>query len=91
MFKHPAKKLKWTSYIAALLCLGAGVAAAYLLYQRKQLIPAVAAAAAGVVLAWIVGLVVYGFGGLIEKTKDNNYLLSRIASHTKELQDTYRG
>lgn len=39
----------------------------------------------GLVLSWVVGLALYGFGELIEKTKDNNYMLSRIASHTKDM------
>ena len=46
--------------------------------------------AAALVLAWVLGLIVYGFGELIEKTKDNNYLLARVASHTKELESMKR-
>ncbi len=90
MFRHPAKKLKWTSYLTVILCAGAGAAGAYLLWQRKQTPAAAAALIGGLILAWIAGLAVYGFGELIEKTKDNNYLLSRIASHTKDLQSMDR-
>lgn len=39
----------------------------------------------GLALSWTVGLVLHGFGELIEKTKDNNYLISRVASHTKAM------
>ncbi len=92
MFKHPAKKIKATAYILAALCVLAGAAGAYLLWTgTHQALAAGAAAVGGLVLAWVLGLALYGFGELIEKTKDNNYLLSRIASHTKELQSMSRG
>ena len=90
MFAHPAKKLKWTAYLVAVACLGGGAAGGYLLLQLKQTPAAIAAVAGGILLAWVLGLVISGFGELIEKTKDNNYLLGRIASHTKELQSMQR-
>lgn len=90
MFKHPAKKIKATAYVVAALCAAGGAAGGYLLFRGKQNLAAAAAVAGGLVLAWICGLLVFGFGELIEKTKDNNYLLSRIASHTKDLHDTRR-
>lgn len=90
MFRHPAKKLKVTAYLVFLLFAALGAAGGYLLLQAKQTVPAVMSVIAGLALAWILGEMVYGFGELIEKTKDNNYLLARIASHTKELQDARR-
>ncbi|MBQ6173389.1 MAG: hypothetical protein IJK28_02060 [Clostridia bacterium] len=90
MFKHPAKKLKWTSYIVSLLCVAGGAFYGYLRFRNKQTLIAAAVVAAALVLAWVLGLIVYGFGELIEKTKDNNYLLARVASHTKELESMKR-
>ena len=43
----------------------------------------VAVIAVGCFLSWVGSLILYGFGELIHKTKENNFLLQRIAEHTK--------
>ncbi len=90
MFKHPGKKLRWTAYLVSLICIAAGAGGGYLLYREHELLACVLAVVAGLLAAWIFGLLISGFGELIEKTKDNNYLLSRIAAHTKDLQSMQR-
>ena len=100
MFRHPAKKLKVTAIVVAALLVAACLVAGLILITsngitlmghklaaRTAMFGGLGVIVVGCVLAWLVGLVIYGFGELIEKTKDNNYLLSRIASHTKAMHE----
>ncbi len=88
MFHHSGKKLKVTAYILAAIFAAAGIAGGYVFISgRGGTLPGVACIAGGLALAWVSGLALYGFGEMVEKTKDNNYLLSRIAAHTKDLHD----
>ncbi len=88
MFHHAGKKLKVTAMILAALIAAAGVWAGFQFFiSAGQTWPGIGVAAGGLALAWVLGLSLYGFGELIEKAKDNNYLLSRVAAHTKDLHD----
>ena len=44
----------------------------------------------GAALSYICALMVYGFGELVHKTRENNYLLSRLASHVKNIDGEMR-
>ena len=41
--------------------------------------------ALGIVSSYISSLILHAYGELVDKTKDSNYLLTRIADHTKHL------
>ena len=92
MFRHPAKKLKATAMVLAILgaiasvALGAGILLNAVKIRASLKMPlGLGILLGGLALSWTVGLVLHGFGELIEKTKDNNYLISRVASHTKSM------
>ncbi len=92
MFRHPGKKLKLTALVVAVLgmvvsvALGGGILAGVVKVKAAHKLPYGAGILlGGLVLSWTAGLALHGFGELIEKTKDNNYMLSRIASHTKDM------
>ena len=100
MFKHSGKQLKVAAYVMALLGLAASIAVGLELISANRLVVlghpmgartstlvGLAVMLGGVILSWVLGLAVHAFGELVEKTKDNNYLLSRIAAHTKDLHD----
>ena len=101
MFGHTSKTIKLVANALAILgfvlsgILGITIISSNgLRLLGHTLIPArlsmpvgIAVIGLGCVLSWVIGLLVYGFGELLQKTKDNNYLLSRIAAHTKDLHD----
>ncbi len=98
MFKHSGSKLKIVAIIlAALGALLAVVAAVALVMagnfqllghtmtRSLRLAAAVGIVVLGVFFSWVVGLVVHGYGELVEKSKECEYMLTRIAAHSKEI------
>ena len=98
MFKHSGKKLKAVAYVLA--GLGAVVSATLALAlvmgdnfkllghtfgSSQRLILAVGVFVLGAFLSWLTGLAVFGYGELIEKAKESEYMLTRIAAHSKEI------
>lgn len=103
MYRHTSKLIKLCANIVAILGIAASIALGLLLFGSHGItlfgdritpvttrILGVVVIVAGIILSWVLGLLMHGFGELLEKTKDNNYLLSRIASHTKEMHDQSR-
>ncbi len=96
MYRHTAKAIKLVANILAALGVLASLALGALLLTGDNVriagatLNGGARAVAGIILSWVLGLLMHGFGELLEKTKDNNYLLSRIAAHTKDLHDQAR-
>lgn len=103
MYHHTSKALKITANVLAVLGIVASIAIGLMLFGASGVkllghsvsaktcrLAGVGVIAAGIVLSWVLGLLIHGFGELLEKTKDNNYLLSRIASHTKEMHEQQR-
>ena len=98
MFKHSGKKLKAVAYV--LTGLGAVISVALALAlvmggnfkllghtfgSSTRLLIAVAVFVLGLFLSWLAGLAVFGYGELIEKAKEGEYMLTRIAAHSKEI------
>ena len=103
MYRHTAKAIKLVANILAALGVLASLALGALLLTGDNVriagatlnggaraVAGIGVIVAGAFLSWTAGLLVHGFGELLEKTKDNNYLLSRIAAHTKDLHDQAR-
>ena len=100
MFKHPGTKLKTVAYvltglgviISVTLALALVVTGDFKLLGHNfgastRLVLAVAVFVLGLLFSWIAGLAVFGFAELIEKTKEGEYMLTRIAAHSKEIID----
>ena len=98
MFKHPGKKLMKLAVVVLVLgcLLFIGLGAVIGLYGSKLsglprvnpmefIVIGAAVAVLGVLCSWISALALYAYGSLVDKTRDNNYMLSRIAAHTKEI------
>ena len=101
MFRHSSKLIKLVANgitaLGIILSIAFGLViingnglklAGHVLIPARLSMPVgIAVIALGAILSWVAGLLMYGFGELLQKTKDNNYLLSRIAAHTKDLHD----
>ena len=98
MYKHSGKKLKAVAYVLAGLGAVISVALALALVMTRdaaipgvtlgastRLVLAVAVFVLGLFLSWVCGLAVFGYGELIEKSKESEYMLTRIAAHSKEI------
>ena len=98
MFKHSGKKLKTVAYVLAGLGVVVSVALALALVMAgnfklfghtfgasTRLALALAVFVLGLFFSWVCGLAVYGYAELIEKAKEGEYMLTRIAAHSKEI------
>ncbi len=72
----------WLGFNAKSITLAQGTVA---LSGTPLFVTAAAVAALGLLASWVCALCLYAYGSLVDKTRDNNYMLGRIAAHTKEI------
>ena len=99
MFKHSGRKLKKFAVVLSVLfivlSLVAGLGTIFVsdrLFRRVGIfnqmgwtIIGAGVALVGLVLSLLCGLMLYGYGEVIEKVKESEYMLTRIAAHSKEI------
>lgn len=95
MFKHSGKKIKAFAIVLTILgfVLAAACAAAVLLTKISfgvemnsvtRIIAAIAILILGALGSYVCGLILYSWGEMVERSKESHYILTRIASHSKE-------
>ncbi len=95
MFKHSGKKIKVIAVVLTILGFVVSLlgAAAVLMYRGEdgvqmtetvRIVTAVLTLLLGAAGSYVCGLLLHSWGEVVEKTKENNYVLSRIAAHSKE-------